>query len=155
MQEYREALIELRAEAARTPPPEEAPSSGSKKKMPSKLAGKLDALTRPFYLSAESAVSTNRAKKILWGLLMPMLTTWSAEPTIKTKMQKINSHIIGQYSLAKERFEKIAQWHGARRSGFHAFRIAARQAVTSAFPVCLAFAIMGDAGLGCSPGAVL
>lgn len=114
MQEFRRALVELRDEAARTPPPDDpAPVQGSKKKMPAKLALKLELLTRPFYLSAEAATSTNRAKKLLWGVLMPVLTTWSAEPTIKTKMQKINSHIIGQYTLAKERFEQIARWHGA------------------------------------------
>ena len=114
VQEFRRALVELRAEAARTPPPDDpAPVQGSKKKMPAKLAAKLELLTRPFYLSAEAATSTNRAKKLLWGVLMPVLTTWSAEPTIKTKMQKINSHIIGQYTLTKERFQQIARWHGA------------------------------------------
>lgn len=114
MQEFRKGLIELRAEAARTPPPDDpTPAPGSKKKMPSNLAAKLELLVRPFYISADAAASTNRAKRLLWGALMPFLTTWSAEPTIKTKMQKINSQIIGQYTLEKERFEKTAKWHGA------------------------------------------
>eukprot|EP00892_Ulva_mutabilis_P008981 jgi/Ulvmu1/6455/UM003_0085.1 len=111
-EEFRRALVELRAEAAVTPPPDELPpGQASKRKMPSNLAAKLELLTRPFYINAEEAANTNRAKKMLWGTMLPVLTTWSAEATIKTKMQKINSQIIGQYQLEKERFEGTAAWH--------------------------------------------
>lgn len=117
LQEFRQALVQLRAEAAITPPPDEpSPGQASKKKMPANLAAKLELLTRPFYINAEEAANTNRAKKMLWGTMLPVLTTWSAEATIKTKMQKINSQIIGQYQLEKERFENIAVWHGAAPS---------------------------------------
>ena len=99
----------MRAEAARTTPPG---VGGTKKKMPQDLAVCLEALVRPFYISADAAPNVNKAKRAMWSLMMPILTPWSAENTIKTKMQKVNTQVLGAYQLEKNKLEGIAQWTG-------------------------------------------
>jgi hypothetical protein len=102
-------LDEMREEAAKSTPPGVA---GTKKKMPQELVTCLESLVRPFYISAEAAPNTNKAKRAMWALMMPMLTPWSAENTIKSKMQKVNTQVLGAYQLEKNKLEGIAQWVG-------------------------------------------
>lgn len=99
----------MREEAARSTPPGVA---GTKKKMPQGLTVCLEALVRPFYISADAAPNVNKAKRAMWSLMMPILTPWSAENTIKTKMQKVNTQVLGAYQLEKNKLEGIAQWTG-------------------------------------------
>ena len=79
VQRFREVLEQMRAEAARTTSPG---VGGTKKKMPQDLAVCLEALVRPFYISADAAPNVNKAKRAMWSLMMPILTPWSAENTI-------------------------------------------------------------------------
>lgn len=110
MQRFREVLGEMRETAANCAPP---CTSSTKKKMPQELTTCLESLVRPFYISAAAAPNANKAKRAMWSLMMPMLTPWSAENTIKTKMQKVNTQILGAYQLEKNKLEGIAQWTGA------------------------------------------
>jgi hypothetical protein len=111
LQRFREVLEEMREEAAKCALP---CSASTKKKMPQELVTCLESLVRPFYISAEAAPNANKAKRAMWALMMPMLTPWSAENTIKSKMQKVNTQVLGAYQLEKNKLEGIAQWTGAR-----------------------------------------
>jgi hypothetical protein len=109
VQRLRAMLEKLRDVAAATPPH----ASMSKRKTPVELSSRLEELTRPFYIACERSPNVNRAKKGLWSIVLPLLTPWITENTIKTKMQQLNSRIVGQYALERHKFEEVASWVGA------------------------------------------
>ena len=105
MQKLQRLLSNLRDVAARTMPHEPK----SKKKTPADVTTALDALVRPFYMECELGTNMNKVKRVLWQLIFPLMAPWSAETTVKTKMQNTNSRIVGSYAIEKDSLSAVAK----------------------------------------------
>lgn len=104
MQRLSQLIADLRAVAARTPPHE----AKSKKKTPAEVAAAFDAIVRPFYVECEAAPNQNKAKKAVWSLLFPIMAPWTAETTVKSKMQNANSKVLASVANASNEFKQLA-----------------------------------------------
>jgi hypothetical protein len=109
VQKLQQRIQALRDVAARTVPHEPK----SKKKLPADITAALDAIVRLFYIESEASVNTNKAKRAIWAVLIPLMAPWAAETTVKTKMQTSNSRILGSYGIDKEKFCDMARVCGA------------------------------------------
>ena len=105
-------MCALRDLAASTAPPD-----AKKRKIPDDLLRALEGLTRSFYVVAEAAPNTNKAKAAMSRILAQILAPWAAETTVKTKMQQHNSRVTAELTTERGKLTELLSATSASRGG--------------------------------------